>query len=307
MITMDYKDKKLNLYEVAELAGISYNKVYHRWKRGETVSDIIKNPILRAKKVEVRGEWLTFKEMGDKYGLNYHICKNRYSNGLRGEDLIKNIDRIKCMFHGEERYLMDLSEEYGIKYSTLYARLNRGDRDDILVRKPREINLKKNNSVYKSKIRIEYKGKMYSTKKLSELLGINERALYARYRRGETGEELFRPKRKLNKIDQNKTYLYNGEQLNMIQILDKLEPSDRDSDLYNDIYKLNKFLKGLDGRDYYEVYTNRFINVDKLYKYEGKLRTLKEISDLTGVKVATVRSRICKGLPMSEIGKSVKK
>lgn len=49
-------------------------------------------------------------------------------------------------------------------------------------------------------IRIEYKGKTYTLKEISEITHIKEHTLFARYQRGWTSEEIFNPKLKQNQF-----------------------------------------------------------------------------------------------------------
>jgi hypothetical protein len=45
-----------------------------------------------AERIEIRGEFINRHQIADKYGLSYHLVKNRYRAGKRGEDLIAPVD-----------------------------------------------------------------------------------------------------------------------------------------------------------------------------------------------------------------------
>ena len=51
-----------------------------------------RNGRFKALKIEVNGEWLTFKEMANKYGFKAGTLQNRYHKGARGEELIKPLE-----------------------------------------------------------------------------------------------------------------------------------------------------------------------------------------------------------------------
>lgn len=86
----------------------------------------------------VHGEWLTMKEISEKYGVPVATVRHRhYGLGWEGDDLAKPSNGATLDFRGKKvsyHYLRDIS---GLSYMILYRRYNEGLRDDELIKPSR--------------------------------------------------------------------------------------------------------------------------------------------------------------------------
>jgi len=120
-------------------------KVWRGMKRRQN-----REPYL-SKGIKVCDEWLhsysTFlKDMGRKPNPKYELDRIDNSKGYSRENCRwidkttqqRNQDQSKWVsINGERKHIIELSEEYGISYSTLRERYNRGIRDERIVCKGR--------------------------------------------------------------------------------------------------------------------------------------------------------------------------
>ncbi|AMQ06766.1 hypothetical protein [Sporosarcina psychrophila] len=76
---------------------------------------------------EVKGEVLTLSEIARKYEVPGRTLHDRYSSGLRGDDLLASRKRwIMLDYNGEIRSLRDWSSVLGFSYGTLQHRYEKG-------------------------------------------------------------------------------------------------------------------------------------------------------------------------------------
>lgn len=91
------------------------------------------------KKIDFKGDKRSFMSISKEYGIRYGTLQNRYSKGLRDDELVSDTNegykkrRQVIDFKGERIELLDLAKRYNFKLETLRYRYNKGLRDDELV------------------------------------------------------------------------------------------------------------------------------------------------------------------------------
>lgn len=91
-------------------------------------------------KVKHNGSLYTFKELSQKVGLGEGTLRLRYSQGLRGEELIAPIRKsgrrstLTVEYRGKSWSYYDLSKKTGISTDTLRLRYKRGLRGEDLIK-----------------------------------------------------------------------------------------------------------------------------------------------------------------------------
>lgn len=198
LVNTEYKPRKPKKARVdmdtikylAKTNGLRYDAVRTRWDKGDRGSKLIRpSRTCKVKKYyEHFSELLSLSELTATTNIPEATLRSRYDDGLRDEDLIAPLDKRKTGEGVEFKHkgvlvtLVQLAQDTGIGYFTLWGRYQKGLRDDELV-----------NPAVHTKIRIEYKGKTYTVKEVSELTGVNPQTLRKRFRSGKRGEELTAP------------------------------------------------------------------------------------------------------------------
>ena len=114
---MIFKGNEMTLSEVAELTGVKKGTLQYRHNTlGLRDDDLIKNDIRDKEIVEVDGKEYTLIELSEAYDIHSATVRNRYHKGLRGNDLVKKVNRkqsksVVTYYIREEPYRMTTKEQ----------------------------------------------------------------------------------------------------------------------------------------------------------------------------------------------------
>jgi len=173
--------------------------------------------------------------------LSYNVLYNRYSKGLRGDELFAALRQPDLLIEhlGRTQTVAAWSEETGIKQDTIYRRHNNGlSGYDLFTT---------NGSKHMDYAQIKYRGRTQSLLKWARELGITYNTLIDRYKKGLRGDDLFSTKGLVQKTlgQRNKNLItYKGK----TQSISKW--SVQFGILYNTIYHKHK--KGLSAAEIFK-------------------------------------------------------
>ncbi len=130
-----YNGREIGVLEVSRLFGLTKDAIYQRIHRGDTLQDVVDNPIRPkgeslTKHFKYRGKTTTFKELSKKTGLSLSTLRQRYLAGKRNNALVDRetgaarIYRIFC-YKGKKYNICELSRlpECKVSLGTLRARI----------------------------------------------------------------------------------------------------------------------------------------------------------------------------------------
>lgn len=88
-----YNGKEIGVFEVSRLFGLTKDAIYQRIHRGDTLQDVVDNPVRPkgenlVKRFKYRGKTTTFRELSKKTGLSPSLLRQRYSAGKRNNALV---------------------------------------------------------------------------------------------------------------------------------------------------------------------------------------------------------------------------
>lgn len=126
---IEYKGKMYSLKELAKSHGLSYAKVYQRWKRrGYTLEEALAPNIIKTYSID--GESLTLPEISIKYNINYSVLYQRMTvKKMTINEAIRTKPKKpsrKVEYKGKMYLISKLGDMHSIEPSTLRARLDRG-------------------------------------------------------------------------------------------------------------------------------------------------------------------------------------
>lgn len=285
------------------------------------------------KKIEVNGEFYTFRELSDKFNLELVTLKQRYYHaGLRGTDLVSSkTEPFSVVYKGKKMSLCQVSKLTGINDQTLRNRYHAGKRGEELFKKiPRgkaryykgkqitvrefceltnlpvttvKRRLKEGMSLEEiekkpNKIedfKVNYMGKDYSLEELSDLTGLSEKLLKSRRYKKYRGDRLVQPFNKnLVKIDLNGK----EESFKSLSEKSKIKPIT--------IYQRSRF--GFKNRDLLRpLGIHPSTNKKPIVEYKGEEWTVIDLAEHLGIKYRTLYARYRAGKTGEDLVKPARK
>ena len=308
-----YCGKKRSLYEIAGITGAPYPRLLYYIKKGDSLDEALQRVVDKEKLSElqsgpdaspappskkgrkpvtylVNGESLTVYELSQRYGVREATLYDRLKSGLSPEEAILQPDKLsprkaapKYLYEGQYYSIREISEMTGIPTYTV---------KDVLKKDGNLDNLKAHR-----KTLYVYKGEKRSLSEISRLCGVKRDTLSYRLAKGLSIEEAAE-KTGLKK------YVYKNKPRSVSEISEMTGISV--STLRTRLRKGCPLEQAISAKP---VINGDIKPVKKSKKcpdeffFLGEMRSLQKIAELSGLKVATLRTRIYQGMSIEEATK----
>ncbi|EHJ08410.1 hypothetical protein [Staphylococcus simiae] len=83
--------------------------------------------------VNFYGERKTLEELSNEYEINLKTLISRYRKGVKNEKILLNPKKPEVLVNGKVMNIDEISKEAGKSRSTIYYRIKKGYKEDVLV------------------------------------------------------------------------------------------------------------------------------------------------------------------------------